>query len=117
MNFSEIVTMQIEADRRRGFPVDFTSDAERVVQLERDVVGLAGEVGEFANILKKVRLKMVHADYPGPALQDVAGALREELADALIYLMRLSFIAGGNLEADLLAKMKANDARYSQFER
>jgi NTP pyrophosphatase (non-canonical NTP hydrolase) len=117
MDLSSIVATQIAADRRRGFKVDFSNDAERVAQLERDVVGLTGEVGEFANALKKVRLALDHPNYPGPAFQDIAQNLREELADAFIYLMRLSFISGGDLEADLLNKMKVNDARYSQFER
>lgn len=117
MNFSEIIESQISADRRRGFTVDFVGDSERITQLERDLVGLLGEVGEFANVLKKVRLAVTHQAYQGPSLEQSAPGLREELADALIYLMRLSFLLGGDLERDVLDKMKSNEDRYGALER
>lgn len=117
MDLSTLVERQITADRRRGFQVDFDSDPERVAQLERDLVGLLGEIGEFANILKKVRLAIAHAGYDGPSLGESAPSLREELADALIYLMRLSVVLGGDLEADLVGKMSVNDGRYGPLER
>lgn len=117
MDFSALVERQISADRRRGFQVDFDSDAERVAQLEKDLVGLLGEVGEFANVLKKVSLGMTHTGYKGPALNKVASSMREELADALIYLMRLSVILGGDLETDLIQKMRVNESRYGSLER
>ncbi len=117
MDLSELVQSQISADRRRGFAVDFAGDPDRIVQIERDLIGLLGEVGEFANVVKKIRLAATHSGYRGPSLEQAALGLREELADALIYLMRLSFIIGGDLEGDLLAKMKANDIRYGHLER
>jgi NTP pyrophosphatase (non-canonical NTP hydrolase) len=116
MELSALVGNQISADRRRGFQVDFDSDAERVAQLEKDLIGLLGEVGEFANVLKKVRLAITHAGYEGPSLGEATPGLREELADALIYLMRLSVILGGNLETDTVDKMKVNDSRYGPLE-
>ncbi|MCY1000166.1 hypothetical protein OWM54_23795 [Myxococcus sp. MISCRS1] len=116
MEFSKLIADQIAADKRRGFQVDFVSEADQVTQLEMDLVGLMGEIGEFANVLKKVRLTIAHANYKGPALRDVTPELREELADALIYLIRLSTVLSGDLENDLIDKMKANDARYSPLE-
>lgn len=117
MELSEIVRRQIEADVRRGFPVQFASDSAKEEQLTRDTVGLMGEVGEFANLLKKVSLGLKTDGYDGPSLSESSHDLREELADATIYIMRLSAILGGNLECDILAKMKKNDARYSSLER
>jgi NTP pyrophosphatase (non-canonical NTP hydrolase) len=116
MDLSALVERQIAADRRRGFQVDFDSDPERVAQLEKDLVGLVGEIGEFANVLKKVRLAIAHASYEGPSLGESTPSLREELADALIYLMRLSVVLGGDLEADLVGKMRVNDGRYGALE-
>lgn len=116
MELTALIESQVSADRRRGFRVDFDSNAERVAQLEQDLIGLVGEVGEFANILKKVRLASEHADYSGPSLESAAPTLREELADALIYLIRLSVVLQGDLESDLLQKMKANEGRYSPLE-
>lgn len=116
MDLSALVERQISADRRRGFRVDFDNDEERVAQLEKDLVGLVGEVGEFANVLKKIRLGIAHRDYKGPSLDQVTPAMHEELADALIYLMRLSAILGGDLESSLTQKMRVNEGRYGSLE-
>jgi NTP pyrophosphatase (non-canonical NTP hydrolase) len=116
MELATLVERQISADRRRGFAVDFESNAERHDQLTRDLVGLIGEIGEFANILKKVGLGLTHPGYVGPTLDGVSPSLREELADAIIYIFRLSTILGADLEADVLAKMKVNDDRYGPLE-
>ena len=117
MDLSEIVQRQIEADEKRGFSVKFSSDSMREEQLTRDTVGLIGEVGEFANLLKKVGLALNTTGYVGPSLSEASHDLREELADATIYIMRLSTILDGNLEQDILEKMKKNDDRYSILER
>lgn len=116
MKLKSIVERQIATDRRRGFPVDFNTDVERHAQLAKDLIGLVGEIGEFANLLKKVGLRIDHAGYDGPSLEDASGQLREELADAIIYIIRLSAILGADLEQDVLAKMERNDIRYRSFE-
>jgi NTP pyrophosphatase (non-canonical NTP hydrolase) len=116
MQFKAIVDKQIAADRRRGFPVDFNSDVERQAQLAKDLIGLMGEIGEFANLVKKVGLRIAHTGYDGPSLEDASDKLREELADSIIYIIRLSAILGADLEQDVLAKMQRNDIRYRSFE-
>lgn len=116
MQLSSIVEKQIAADRRRGFPVDFETEAERYTQLTKDLVGLLGEIGEFANLAKKVGLRLDQPSYNGPTLKEATDQLREELADAIIYIIRLSKIIGADLEKDVLAKMARNDARYRSLE-
>jgi NTP pyrophosphatase (non-canonical NTP hydrolase) len=117
MQIRELIALQIEADDRRGFPVKFAVEPERVDQLMRDLVGLVGEVGEFADLLKKVGLTHSTPGYEGPSLTDAAPRLRSELADIAIYLFRLSTILDGDLENDILQKMKINQDRYSYLER
>lgn len=116
MDISDIIKAQIEADRRRGFAVDFSSVEDRLTQLERDTVGLAGEVGEFANALKKVRLSLQNERYQSHTLEDAAPHLREELADAMIYLIRLSYMLNGDIGKDVQLKMRLNNERYSSLE-
>lgn len=117
MNLSDLVKEQIEADTRRGFPVKFDDDPERVDQLMRDLVGLMGEVGEFSDLLKKVGLAISRPGYAGPSFFSAAPQLRSELADIAIYLFRLSTIVGGNLEEDIVEKMVVNNERYSYLEK
>ncbi|GFE76891.1 hypothetical protein [Novosphingobium sp. TCA1] len=115
MDLSKLIERQLAADRRRGFLLDFKTDTGRLRQIEEDLIGLFGEVGEFANLIKKIRLAHDHPDYVGPALEDESQSLRMELADAAIYIIRLSELLGGNLEADILSKMDINDGRYGKL--
>lgn len=116
MELNDLIAKQIGADRRRGFKVDFDDEKDKIDQIEKDLIGLFGEVGEFANLIKKVRLKIDHHGYKGPTLIEANAELRDELADIAIYVFRLSVILDGNLETDLVAKMNINDLRYSQIE-
>lgn len=115
MELASLIQQQIERDRRRGFPVDFDQDSDRIDQLMRDLVGLMGEIGEFANLLKKVGLGEATPGYVGPSLTDAGDELREELADAVIYLFRIATILGSNLEQDILRKISINDKRYGEL--
>ena len=115
MQLSELIHKQVAADRKRGLFSDLDSDLNRHDQLSKDLVGLIGEIGEFANVLKKVGLKLEHPKYEGPTLREARAQLREELADSLIYLLRLSAILDSDLENDVLQKMEVNDARYSHL--
>lgn len=117
MELSVLIQLQINRDRRRGFLIDFDSDGARLEQLQRDLIGLFGEVGEFANLLKKVDLARAADGYIAPSLDEARAELREELADAAIYLFRLSAILGADLEADILKKMAINDERYRGLEK
>lgn len=106
-----------ESTLKRGFSEELRSDAERLTQLTKDTVGLVGEVGEFANLLKKVELALRIDGYEGASLDVASAELREELADAMIYIIRLSTTLGGDIENDLLQKMAKNDQRYRHLEK
>lgn len=116
MDLSDLIEQQIERDRRRGFRVDFDHDGDRIDQLMRDLVGLLGEAGEFANLLKKVELGRMIPGYAAPSLADARPDLQAELADVAIYLFRLATILGGDLEQDILRKIRINDERYRGLE-
>lgn len=117
MELLALIQQQIERDRRRGFRVDFTTDGERLDQLMRDLVGLVGEVGEFANLLKKIDLARTTPGYIAPSLDEARPALREELADVAIYLFRLATVLGSDLEQAIVEKIQFNDQRYRHLER
>lgn len=117
MQLLELIQFQIQADERRGFPVRFENDLERHDQLMRDLVGLVSEVGEFADSLKRVGLAASTKGYRGPNLSDATPQLRSELADISIYVFRLMEILEGDLEDEILKKMKINQERYKYLER
>jgi NTP pyrophosphatase (non-canonical NTP hydrolase) len=117
MDLAALMKIQITADEKRGFPVRFCGDRERVTQLMKDLVGLVGEIGEFSNFLKKIDIKLDRPAYDGPSLGESRDQLREEVMDSFIYLMRLVAILETDLEADLLKKIQINQARYKPLER
>lgn len=108
---------QIDADRTHGFPVDMADDETRRDQLSKDLVGLMGEIGEFANLLKKVDLAIVQPGYKGPDFQAAEPELRLELADAQIYLLRLAYLLRMDLEEAVVEKMRMNNERYAYLRR
>ena len=112
-SFASLVRRQIDADRAHGFPVDFADDAERCSQISRDLVGLLGEVGEFANLIKKVELTTTRPGYVGANLMAAEPELRRELADAQIYLLRLAHLLRTDLGKAVIEKMQSNDDRYA----
>ena len=117
MDLSKIAQRQVEADVKRGFSKELQTDAERIAQLTRDTVGLIGEVGEFANLLKKADLTSRIEGYDGVSIDSASPELREELADAMIYIIRLASALGTDIESDLLKKMLKNDERYRHLEK
>lgn len=117
MDLSQIARRQIEADVKRGFSKALQTDRERIAQLTQDTVGLIGEVGEFANLLKKADLTSRIEGYGGVTIDSATPELREELADIMIYVFRLASVLGGDIENDLLKKMSKNDERYLHLEK
>lgn len=84
--------------RRKSFPIsdDWT--------LNDWMTALAGEVGEAANILKKIRRE----DF---ALDDARDALSDELADVQVYLDQLALAAGIDLGASTVRKFNEVSVR------
>jgi len=73
----------------------------RFQNLEYPTLGLAGEAGEVANIVKKIQ-----RDHGGVINEDVRGSLKDELGDVLWYIsacadelgLTLAEIAAYNVE-------------------
>ena len=71
MNFEEY---QSEASQTALYP-------RRMENLEYPTLGLAGEAGEVANIVKKIQ-----RDNGGIINEEIRGKLRDELGDVLWYI-------------------------------
>ena len=71
MNFEEY---QSEARKTALYP-------RRLENLEYPTLGLTGEAGEVANIVKKIQ-----RDYGGIITDEIRGKLKDELGDVLWYI-------------------------------
>jgi NTP pyrophosphatase (non-canonical NTP hydrolase) len=117
VQIAELVDMQVRLDEANGFPVKIADRRERYLQLTKDLVGLVGEVGEFANIVKKMNIKLDRPNEYDLDFQSAEAGLREELADCAIYILRISAMLEVELEETVVAKIQANAARYAGLRR
>jgi NTP pyrophosphatase (non-canonical NTP hydrolase) len=73
------------------------------------VMALSGEVGELTEIFQW----MTEADSLSAASHpQTASAVRDELADVALYLIRLADVLGVDLDAAIASKLAANAAKY-----
>jgi len=107
MELATLIQLQTAFDRAHGVTKPFfvSISSSNLHELEHLVVCLVGEVGEFANELKKV----VRGDAP---YEERKAALAEELADTFIYLMKIAAQTGIDLETEYLKKLEKNWHRF-----
>jgi dCTP diphosphatase len=99
------------------------TEAMRLFSEERDwtrfhdpkslALALVGEVGELAELLQWLPASDVDDVVREPRLHDRLG---EELADVLLYLVRLADVLGIDLAAAADQKLRANAARFGVAE-
>ncbi|WP_157271016.1 nucleotide pyrophosphohydrolase [Azohydromonas aeria] len=73
------------------------------------VLALTGEVGELAELFQWLTDEQAARIAADPA---TARAVRDELADVLMYLVRLSSVLGVDLDAAVREKFIANGVKY-----
>ncbi|WP_192036641.1 MazG nucleotide pyrophosphohydrolase domain-containing protein [Halomonas sp. YLGW01] len=117
MELKDLIKKQIDLDIRHGFPVSFDSDMEAYAQLSKDLIGLIGEIGEFSNAIKKINIKLDRPNEYELDIHATKGQLGEELADTLIYIIRLAAILEVDLEQQLTEKMTRNEHRYANLQK
>lgn len=110
MELAQLIQLQTDFDRRHGNTKPFfvPISSGNLHELEHLVVCLVGEVGEFANELKKV----VRGDAP---YEERQAALAEELTDTFIYLIKIAAQTGVDLESEYLKKLEKNSRRFPRL--
>lgn len=105
----DLADVQLEFDSRHGSGgrrwSDQIDDTTALLEL---TVALAGEVGEFANLTKKI----TRGDF---TLADAKESLSFELADIFIYLLKLTSQLGIDLEEVFRRKLALNEQRFARF--
>ena len=56
MDLKSLIALQRDFDKKHGWSFNSNKHSELIDWLHKDLVGLFGELGEFANLLKKDKL-------------------------------------------------------------
>lgn len=110
LDLKELAKLQSQFDQEHAGAIEFYEEINEsnMESLEHLIVCLVGELGEFSNLVKKVR----RGDY---SLSEVKDQMGEELADVFIYLLKISSQFHVDLESVYLAKLEKNKKRFSKF--
>jgi len=119
LNLKDLIEMQKDFDSKHGWSQSRTSDHAIIDAVGFDLIGLIGEVGEFANILKKVNLEktLKNSNFEDLCSEEYFPKMREELIDAFIYLVRLMGHMDMDIESEYLDKVKYNKERFRKYEK
>ena len=112
MEIKDLIARQREFDQGHAsrFEWSRSASAANTQPLLYIALALAGEIGELANVVKKLeRGDLSYAE----ALE----RLEDESADVLIYLLKLSYQTGIDLEAAFVNKQRANKIRFAALEK
>ena len=108
MELKDLISRQREFDERHASKFEWSQRAssENTQPLLYVALALAGEIGELANVVKK--LERGDITYEQALVQ-----AEDEAADVLIYLLKLSYQTGIDLEAAFINKQRANEVRFA----
>ena len=105
---SELVDTALLAEQLREFAAE--RDWEQFHTPKNLAMTLAGEAGELLALLQWLTDDEITAQLSDA---DFRTAFEDEIADVLIYLVRLADIAGTDLNTAVTSKMAKNAERYS----
>ena len=111
-SISELKTIQKEFDLEHQGNVPFYEEINdtNIDTLEHLIVCLIGELGEFSNIVKKIK----RGDFK---LSDKKYELTDEIADIFIYLLKISNQMDIDLEEAFFNKLEKNKKRFKHYEK
>ena len=86
---------------------------EQITILKDMIIALTGELGEFANAVKKIsRDRNAIGTEPS---EEMLEKLKEELTDCFIYVIILSNILKMDIEKEYLEKTEFNHKRFQKY--
>lgn len=114
MDLREIQRIQKEFDMEY-FPGFWNINGARefIESLKHVSIALAGEVGEFCNIVKKI--DRIYMNLGGEPDEDMLNALRDEVADIFIYVLIAANLLNMDLEDCFIERLKYNRERFKGF--
>ncbi len=117
MEIKRLAEIQKEFDSHHGWTLESTSAKEKLEVINKDLIGLFGEIGELANLIKKLNLEMKGPEEMlSTRLLDTHDALSEELIDSFIYIIRIAGHLDIDIEECYLQKLSINRERFKKYE-
>lgn len=112
MNIKDLILKQREFDSKHKGNFEWSKiiSDENVDILQHLIISLIGEIGEAANIVKKIN----RGDFK---LSDVKEQLSEEVIDILIYTIKLIYQLDIDVEKLYNDKMEYNRNRFKNYEK
>ncbi|MEM1890321.1 MAG: MazG nucleotide pyrophosphohydrolase domain-containing protein [Pyrobaculum sp.] len=112
MDLAKAVEIQLQFSKEK-FPRfwNIESEVDKALRLEYLSNALAGEVGEFANLVKKVVRGVVYGvgDFD---LERAKSKLAEELIDVFIYTLTIAGLLEIDIEGEFIKKLEKNRKRF-----
>ncbi len=114
MELKDLSKLQMKFDLEH-FPEfwNIQKDEDFLNSLNHMTIVMAGEVGEFANIVKKIHRKFYNLDKKID--KNLLENLKEELTDIFIYVLITSNLLKMDLEEEYLKKLALNKEKFKEF--
>ncbi len=108
----ELLTALKTFDKDYGIDWSNVQADELLDALQYGIVALAGEVGECANIVKKMmRDKIKTGTYDTAMIEPI----KEELIDVFIYVLKAAILLQIDIEKEYFRKMEINKKRFAKY--
>lgn len=118
MDLKDLIKKQKEFDKKHNWTLE-KNNLENILELvNKDLVGLYGEIGEFSNLIKKINLEMDggNIDTANKLYLEYENKLSEELIDAFIYIIRIATHLDIDITSTYLKKLNYNKERFKKYE-
>ncbi|MEM5793706.1 MAG: MazG-like family protein [Candidatus Aenigmatarchaeota archaeon] len=113
MDLKEIAKFQREFDKKHGWDWSKSSKEEKIKHLQYATIALAGEVGEFANTVKKILREF---NFSREIPKGEYEKLKEEIIDVFVYFIKIADqLLELDVEKEYLKKMEKNEKRFAKF--
>lgn len=118
MDLKDLIKKQKEFDKKHNWTLE-ENNLDNILELvNKDLVGLYGEIGEFSNLIKKINLEMDggNIDAANKLYVEYENKLSEELIDAFIYIIRIATHLDIDITSTYLKKLNYNKERFKKYE-
>ena len=119
MDINDIIRKQKKFDEAHDWNLDDDKASSIVNQINKDLIGLYGEIGEFSNLIKKLNLELgrkIDAEEFENVFHSHRSHLEEELIDSFIYLIRIATHLEMDISEKYLYKLNKNRKRFRKYE-